>query len=239
MRIVGVIPARLASTRLPEKVLRPIAGKPMLEHVWNRVCQAKQLSDVWIACDEQKVFDVAQGFGAKVMMTSADHPNGTSRLAEVAENVEADFFVNIQGDEPLIDPSSIDAVAGVLSEEVPVATLAVKKNDPEGYQDPNVVKVVLDGRENALYFSRASIPHYRDNAESSYHKHLGLYGYGKQFLLDFVKWPSSVLEESEKLEQLRILQQGVKMRVVCVPEDAVGVDTLEDLKKVEEIIKSC
>ncbi len=238
MTLVGMIPARLGSTRFPEKVLRLICGRPMIEHVWNRARQARSLSDVWIVCDDERVLEAAKKFGAKALLTRPDHPNGTSRIAEAAERIQADVFVNIQGDEPLMNPANIEAVAALLSANpgVQVSTAAVRRRDAEGYRNPNVVKVVCDEKGRALYFSRASLPFCRDGGDISYLKHLGLYAYRRDFLLEFVKWPASSLETVEKLEQLRMLERGIEIRVVETGADSPGVDTPEDLALVEKLM---
>lgn len=238
MKIVGVIPARLGSTRFPDKVLRLIAGKPMIQHVWDRAVCAKSLSDLIVACDDVRVRDCVQGFGGKAVLTSADHPNGTSRIGEIAQAVPADIFINIQGDEPLMNPANIDAVAEVFNKApaLQVATLAVPKTDREGYQNPNVVKAVCDAEGNALYFSRAMVPYDRDGAGVAYLKHLGIYAYRRDFLLEFIRWDMGRLEQIEKLEQLRILERGVKIRVVLTHSDSLGVDTPEDLICVENFL---
>ncbi len=238
MRMVGVIPARLGSTRFPEKVLRLIQGRPMIEHVWKRATQAKNLAEVLIACDDIRVFETASGFGARAVMTKSDHPNGTSRIAEVAESVAADLFVNIQGDEPLMNPANIDRVTEPFVREpaLQVSTAAVRRHDREGYLNPNVVKVVCDEKNKALYFSRSPLPYFRDGGPISYLKHLGLYAYRRRFLLEFVCWPVGELENMEKLEQLRILERGIQIRVVETDSDSPGVDTPDDLAVVEQLI---
>lgn len=235
--ILGVIPARLKSTRLEEKVLKPIAGRPMIYHVWQRAKKAKLLSDVVVACDDARIAACVKDFGGRAVLTRADHPNGTSRIAEVAVSEQAEILINIQGDEPLIHPENIDRLAGVLQRnpELPVATLAVRKNDPEEFENPNVVKVVCDEKSDALYFSRAPVPFPRKKGGEplSYLKHLGIYGYRKEFLLNFVTWKPGKLEQLEQLEQLRILERGFPVRVEITEQDSVGVDTMEDLKVVE------
>ncbi len=240
MKIVGVIPARLGSTRFPEKVLRLIAGKPMIQHVWDRALAAKSLSDLIVACDDVRVRDCVQGFGGKAVLTRADHPNGTSRIGEIAQAVQADIFINIQGDEPLMNPANIDALAAVFNQApgLQSATLAVPKTDHEGYRNPNVVKAVCDAEGYALYFSRAMVPYDRDGAGIAYLKHLGIYAYRRDFLLEFIRWDAGKLEQIEKLEQLRILERGVKMRVVLTDSDSPGVDTPEDLANVQRILKT-
>jgi len=238
--VIGVIPARLGSTRLQEKVLRPIAGRPMIRHVWERVKQARKLDEVIIACDDPRIEACAREFGARAVMTSAAHTTGSSRVAEAAARENAAIVINIQGDEPMIHPSSIDALAEVLlkNSQLDAATLAVPSRDPEAYLNPNVVKVVCDREGNALFFSRAPLPFYREGGKTTaFLKHLGIYGYRKDFLLKFVGWKPGHLEDCEKLEQLRILEEGFKIRVVETPHDSWSVDTLEDLRTVEEKIK--
>ncbi len=241
-RVAGVIPARLGSTRLHEKVLRLISGRPMIEWVWKQASKAKELDELWVACDDQRIFDCVKAFGGQAVMTSPAHPNGSSRVAEVAGQSEADIFINIQGDEPLMDPASIDLLAAALRKDpaLQVATLAVRKTSREDYESPNVVKVVSDSQGCALYFSRSPIPYFRETPGTgfSYFKHLGIYGYRKDFLLHFVKWPVSTLENIEKLEQLRILEMGVRIAVIEAAHDAVSVDTAEDLALVEEKLRA-
>ncbi len=239
MKVIGVIPARLGSTRLQAKILRPIAGRPMIQHVYERARKAARLDDLIVACDDVSVLDCVKGFGGRGILTRVDHPNGTSRVAEVAERQSADVFINIQGDEPMIHPGNIDLLAEIFHRDktVQAATLAVRRRDREGYSNPNTVKVVCDQNGDALYFSRAPIPQDRDGGETDYWKHLGIYGYRKQFLLDFVRWPSGQLERQEKLEQLRILERGYKIRVTETAYDSVSVDTEDDLRAAEAAIK--
>ena len=241
LKIAGVIPARLASTRFPEKVLKLIGGRPMIQHVWERAARAKKLSSLVVACDDRRIYDCVQAFGGKALLTRPDHPNGTARVAEAAAGMDAGAFVNIQGDEPLMDPANIDALAGLLEADaaLQVATLAVARRDEQGYQNPNVVKVVCDAAGYALYFSRAPLPHRREAAgDVSYLKHLGIYAYRRDFLLQFVKWQTGDLEQTEKLEQLRILERGVNIRVALAAADSQGVDTAEDFAAVEKILKN-
>lgn len=241
MKVVGVIPARLGSTRLAEKVLATIEGRPMIQHVWERAVKARNLDDVIVACDEVRVLECVQSFGGKAMMTRKDHPNGSSRVAEVAQRSDGEIFINIQGDEPTIHPESIDLLADVFLKEdgLEVATLAVRQDTREEYENPNVVKVVCDHEGNALYFSRAPIPHFREGGSETkfFLKHLGIYGYRKGFLLQYVGWEPGLLESFEKLEQLRILERGRKIRVVETPHDSWSVDTSQDLRMVELKIK--
>lgn len=241
LKIVGVIPARLGSTRLHEKVLKPIQGKPMVEWVWRRASQAKKLQGVIVATDDARIVSAVESFGGKAMMTDVNHPNGSSRIAEVASKVQADVFINIQGDEPMIDPKVIDQLAEVFEKksEIQVATVAVRKNSVEDLENPNVVKVVCDAEGRALYFSRSPLPYFREKPAQgiTFLKHLGIYGYRKNFILDFVKWKPGVLENIEKLEQLRILERGIPIQVIETPHDSVSVDTAEDLVAVEEKLR--
>lgn len=212
----------------------------MIQHVWERSLRAKSLNDLVVACDDVRVRDCVQAFGGKAVLTRVDHPNGTSRIGEIAQTEKADVFVNIQGDEPLMNPANIDALAEVFHKtpELQAATLAVPKTDPEGYRNPNVVKAVCDAAGHALYFSRAMVPYDRDGAGVAYLKHLGIYAYRRDFLLEFIRWDAGKLEQIEKLEQLRILERGVKMRVVLTVSDSPGVDTPEDLETVQRILQN-
>ena len=241
MKTLGVIPARLGSTRLREKVLRPIAGRPMIQWVWERARQARKLSDLVVACDDLRVRECVESFGGRAVMTRKDHLNGSSRVGEIAAHEEAEVFINIQGGEPLIHPSAIDQLVTCFEKDdkVKVATLAVRKTNGEDYQNPNVVKVVTGEQGNALYFSRSPIPYFREKPLNgiSFLKHLGIYGYQKAFLLEFVSWRPGVLEEKEKLEQLRILEREVSIKVVETPYDSWSVDTAEDLEVVESKLK--
>jgi 3-deoxy-manno-octulosonate cytidylyltransferase (CMP-KDO synthetase) len=239
MHILGLIPARYASTRFPGKPLHPIAGKPLIQHVVERCRRAKSLAEVIVATDDERIREVAAKF-CRVEMTSPDHPSGTDRIAEVMHRCECDAAVNIQGDEPLIDPAVIDAVAGALR-DAPMSTAAAPIKDAADYENPNVVKVVVSAAGRALYFSRRTIPYLRDAASRSvaeqlaafpFLKHLGLYGYRRETLLRLVKFPVSPLERAEKLEQLRALEHGVDIAVVRVDYDSVGVDVPEDVERV-------
>ena len=241
-KAVGVIPARLGSTRLAEKVLRSIHGRPMIQHVWERAREAKNLSDLIVACDDQRILDCVTSFGGKALLTRADHPNGSSRVAEAASKLEADLFLNIQGDEPMMHPAGIDGLVEAMRDnpEISVGTLAVRRNLDEDYENPNVVKVVCSAGGNALYFSRSPLPYYREKGrpDSTYLKHLGIYAYRRDFLLQFVTWPAGSLEDREKLEQLRILERDFAIRVVETTYDSWSVDTAEDLRLVEAKLKS-
>lgn len=241
MKTIGVIPARWASTRLPGKVLVDIAGKPMIQRVWERVKQAKSLSEVIIACDEQHVVDRCKAFGAKALLTDKNHPSGSDRIAEVVRNNPCDVVINIQGDEPLIEPKVIDDLAAALKDaNVSMATVIKRIRDEVEFRNPNVVKVVIDKNGYALYFSRASIPFKRDGKPSDYSKyfkHLGIYAYRRDFLLDYCTWGKSFLESEECLEQLRVLEAGHRIACVETNFESIGVDTPEDVARVTAILK--
>ena len=244
MNLIGLIPARYASTRFPGKPLYPIAGKALIQHVVERCRLAKSLSEVIVATDDARIREVARKF-CRVEMTSPNHPSGTDRIAEVAARCACDAVVNIQGDEPLIDPSVIDAVAAALALNE-ISTAATPITNPAEYDNANVVKVVVNSAGRALYFSRRTIPYLRDAAGRSpaeqlaafsFLKHLGLYGYRRETLLRLVQFPVSPLEQAEKLEQLRALENGIPIAVVRVNYDGVGVDTPEDVARVEKLLK--
>jgi len=236
MDVVGVIPARYSSTRFEGKVLADIGGKPMLQHVWERAKQTLILDDVIIACDHPLVADTAKGFGAKVVMTSKQHISGTDRIIEVVNPLEVKVVVNIQGDEPFIHPMMIEAVASALlnNPQINMATIMKKITDAQEINDPHVVKVVVDKNNFALYFSRAAIPYRAANSDVAspvYYKHIGLYAYTKDFLFVYKNLPSSQLEETERLEQLRVLDGGFRIKVLETKHETIGVDTPEDLEK--------
>ena len=243
MNILGLIPARYASTRFPAKALHLIAGKPLIQHVVERCQLAKSLTEVIVATDDARIAGVAGKF-CRVEMTRSDHPSGSDRIAEVAARCPCDAVVNIQGDEPLMDPAVIDAVAGALV-ECEMSTAATFIKELAEYDNPNVVKVVVNAAGRALYFSRRTIPFVRDVAHRSvveqlaafpFLKHLGIYGYRRETLLRLVKFPVSPLESAEKLEQLRALENGVQIAVVPVNYDSVGVDVPGDVERVEQIL---
>lgn len=236
-KALGVIPARLGSTRLTEKILRQIAGRPMIQHVWEAARKARKLEEVIVACDDIRIQRCVEGFGGKAFMTRPDHPNGTSRIAEVMEHFRHDWVINIQGDQPMVDPKALDEMVSLFetSPETEVLTFAVRMTDPAAHANPNVVKVVCDAAGEALYFSRAPIPFFQGKADCafSFLKHLGVYGYRRDFLLQFVSWGAGKLESIEKLEQLRILERGRSIRVIETEYDFISVDTEEDLREVE------
>jgi len=243
MNVIGIIPARYGSTRFPGKPLALIAGKPLIRHVVER-CQAAQcLSEVIVATDDTRIWEVAQNF-CRAEMTAPDHPSGSDRVAEVAARTACDAVLNVQGDEPLIDPAVIDAVAGALA-HTEMSTAATPVTSPEEYGSPNVVKVVVSAGGHALYFSRRTIPYLRDAASSSvseqlaafpFLKHLGIYGYRREILLRLVKFPISPLERAEKLEQLRALENDISIAVVQVDYDSIGVDVPADVARVERLL---
>ena len=237
MKVSGVIPARYSSTRLPGKPLADICGKPMVQHVYENAAQAKLLDEVLVATDDERVYRQVIAFGGQAIMTSPNHATGTDRLAEVATQLDSDVLVNIQGDEPLLMPQSIDKAISALLEDdsVVMSTLKWLIKDLEEAQNPSAVKVVTDNDDNALYFSRAPIPYPRDGS-AIYYKHLGLYVYRKEFLLHFASLAPTALEDLEKLEQLRVLENGYKIKVVETEHDSIGVDTPADLDRVRQII---
>jgi len=234
-KILGVIPARFASSRFPGKVLARIASKTMLQHVYERASMARYLTSTMIATDDQRVYDAARSFGARVRMTRDDHLSGTDRVAEAASAEDAEIIVNIQGDEPLIDPDAIDAaiLPMVHEPEIVMGTLKKRIEDPREITDPNVVKVVTDLQGDAIYFSRCAIPFHRDGElDTRYFKHIGLYVYQRDFLLGYSALPVGPLERAERLEQLRALENGYRIRVVETEYESLGVDTPEDLERV-------
>ena len=243
MKILGIIPARYASTRFPGKPLHLIAGKPLIQHVVERCQQATALAEIIVATDDERIAEVARRF-CRVEMTSDQHPSGTDRIAEVISRCECDAAVNIQGDEPLIDPDVVNAVAEALADS-PMSTAATPITDIAEYDNPNVVKVVVNVAGRALYFSRRTIPFVRDAASRPiaeqlaafpFLKHLGIYGYRRETLLKLVKFPVSALEAAEKLEQLRALDHGIELAVVTVDYDSIGVDVPEDVARVEKLL---
>ncbi len=238
MRAVAVIPARLASTRLPRKMLREIAGQPLIGRVYEAVRSSPLLHDVIIATDSDEIVAVCQRHGWKTQLTSAVHRCGTERVHEVSQSVVADVYLNVQGDEPLTRPEHIAALLELMQDpEVQVGTLKT----PEAAADidnPSAVKVVTDSAGRALYFSRATIPYDRDGARPDYFKHLGFYAYRKPALDRFVALPESPLERNERLEQLRFLENGIAIHVTETSYDTVGVDTEEDLRRVADILRS-
>ena len=235
MRVAILIPARYASSRLPGKPLLRETGKYLIQHVYERACAARCDADVIVATDDQRIRTAVESFGGRVAMTRADHPSGTDRVAEVAATLTADVIINLQGDEPMLDPASLDLLAELLARDPgsDMATLAVPIADRETYLSPNVVKVVCDDRGRALYFSRSPIPMVRDGepdftVAGGFLQHLGVYAYRREFLLRIAKTPPHPLEMTEKLEQLRVLGTGGMIQVGRVARAHRGVDTPED-----------
>ena len=240
--VVVVIPARYASTRLPGKPLVLLGGKPMIQRVYERAQQAKRAHRVIVATDDERIVAAVAAFGGEARMTRPDHRTGTERVAEVAAHVSGDVFVNVQGDEPLLDPAAVDTAIAALLEEpaAPISTVATLIKNAPDIMDPNVVKTVLDFEDNALYFSRAPIPWVRDAAGKirvRHLKHLGLYVFQRDVLLEYPTLPQGELERIEQLEQLRWMENGWKIRVAEVEHDAVSVDVLADVERVEKLLK--
>jgi 3-deoxy-manno-octulosonate cytidylyltransferase (CMP-KDO synthetase) len=246
-KAVAIIPARYDATRFPGKPLAVLHGKPIIQHVSERVSSAHLIDSVYIATDDQRIFDAVSDFGGKAVMTSSEHRCGTDRIAEVASDMECDIIVNVQGDEPFIRPEMVDDTVILLRDDrrASMSTLAVKISSREDILSPHVVKVVMDEEGYALYFSRAPVPYYRDdwedlNSISLKHeqivmfKHIGIYGFRKEVLMKFTSMQKSRLEEIEKLEQLRALSSGLKIKVKETQHDTFGIDTIDDLRKAEE-----
>ena len=237
MKVVAVIPARLASTRLPRKMLREIAGEPLLAWVYQGARKCAALDEVVVATDSDEIVRFCQQRGFAARMTSAAHRSGTERAHEISTVMAADVYLNIQGDEPLTRPEHIESLLAVMrTPGVEVGTLKTPAAEID-INNPSAVKVVTDSMGRALYFSRATIPFDRDGAKPRYYKHLGLYAHTKSALDKFVSWPESFLERTERLEQLRFLENGVPIYVEETPFDTVGVDTEEDVRRVEEILR--
>ena len=236
-KVIGIIPARLAATRLPNKPLLDIAGKPMIQWVCERAKSAKTLDDVLVATPDEEIFNCVESFGGKVVMTSPTHRSGTDRLAEAAEGLDADLILNIQGDEPLLDPGSVDALAEAMmrSPEVPMGSLMCRL-EVEEEDNPAVVKVVTDQQGFALYFSRARIPYPRDREAAEPRKHIGIYAYRREFLIAFPGLEPTPLEKAESLEQLRALENGYRIMMVETAFSQTSVDTQEDLERVRQIL---
>ncbi|HEY8899561.1 MAG TPA: 3-deoxy-manno-octulosonate cytidylyltransferase [Chthoniobacterales bacterium] len=243
MSAVAIIPARWGSTRFPGKPLALLAGKPLVQHVWERCLRAKKLRRVIVATDDLRIAEAAFEFGAEVALTSPEHPTGSDRLAEVAASLRGvSRIINVQGDEPLIEPKLIDRLVTELKEnpDAGMVTAATPFLDASAATDPNCVKVVADRLGNALYFSRSLIPFDRDGSGAVVPlHHLGIYGYRRNFLLEYVKWKPTPLEQSEKLEQLRALEMGARIRLVETKHRSIGVDTPEDLAAAEQELGAC
>jgi 3-deoxy-manno-octulosonate cytidylyltransferase (CMP-KDO synthetase) len=236
MKIVAVIPARLASIRLPRKMLREVNGKPLAVWVYQSVRSSPLLDEVIIATDSEEIFAACESHSCKARMTSDKHRSGTERVHEVAQAIDADVYINVQGDEPMIRASHIDVLVGLMKNpDVPVGTLKTPAT-PEDIANPNAVKVVTDANGRSLYFSRSTIPYDRDGSHPKYFKHLGIYAYRKPSLDRFVSLPESSLERAERLEQLRFLENGIPIYVAESPYDSIGVDTEEDFQRVTKLL---
>ena len=239
-KVAVVIPARYGSTRFPGKPLFKIAGKPLIQHVWERCGKARGITAIIVATDDMRIAEAAFDFGAEVSMTSPKHRSGTDRCAEVAKRLRGfSHIINVQGDEPLIDPALISRLAKTLTADkgIDMITAANAFGSDEDAGNPNAVKVVLDREGNALYFSRSVIPFARDGSPR-YLRHQGIYGYSAKFLLQFVKWKPGALEECEQLEQLRALENGARIRVLLTKSASLGVDAPEDAALVEKLLAS-
>lgn len=253
MRAIGVIPARYKSVRFEGKVLADLLGKPLIQHVWERAKESRVLEDLVIATDSEDVIKVVKGFGGKAVYTSKDQPSGSDRIVEVINPLNVEVVINIQGDEPLVHYSMIDGLANVLLEDksVQMATVVKKLKDKDEFANPNVIKTVIDKDGYALYFSRSPIPYARDGEKGDgsifadknktvpffAYKHVGIYAYTKDFLFTYTNLPKSGLEDTEKLEQLRALENGYRIKTIETEYDTIGVDTPEDLKRVEEFLR--
>jgi len=249
MTSIVIIPARYDSTRFPGKPLYPLKGVPVIQHVYNNARRARLVDDVIVATDSETIFERVLAFGGKAVMTDKRHPSGTDRIAEVASSIDYDIIVNVQGDEPLVRPEMIDDVITVLDDKrASIGTLIKKIENPEDITDPNVVKVVFDKEGFALYFSRAPIPYYRDewkhvtniqhsafNIQNCY-KHIGIYGYRRNVLLALAEMAPTELEQIEKLEQLRAMENGMKIKVKETYFETCGVDTPADIERVEKCL---
>ncbi len=236
--IIGVIPSRYASTRFPGKPLADICGKPMIWWVYNQCKKAKCLDAVYVATDDDRIYKTCIEYNMDVIMTSKECKTGTDRVAEVAQKIDADLYINIQGDEPLINPEEIEEVAHIFTDSnVYFGSLRYEINDLNEIQSENVVKIVVDYNQDALYFSRSVIPsNIKDGKRAKVFKHIGIYGFKKHFLMEYVKLPQSELELGEGVEAMRAIEYGYKMRVHETKHRSIGVDTQDDLRMVEKVI---
>lgn len=244
MSIIAFIPSRYSSSRFPGKPLAMIAGKPMIQHACGCALKCPDISDVYVVTDDARIVDCVKGFGGKAVMTGKDHPSGTDRIAEAVEILglnDDDIVVNIQGDQPLFSPFIISQMVKPLVDDksIPMGTVMYRITDPSEINNSNIVKVVTDNNGFALYFSRCAIPFYRDMPPvQNYYKHLGFYAYRKRFILEFKRLPVARLENAEKLEPLRTIENGFSIRVVETNFDSIEVDTPEDIIKVEKLLES-
>ena len=242
-KVAGIIPARWGSSRFPGKPLHHLAGKSLLRHVFERADKCERLDLILVATDDVRIKEEAVSFGAEVVMTSSDHSTGTDRIAEaVLPHPEITHVINIQGDEPLVDPALVDSLVTTLAAEpnLPMITAANPVTDLAQLDDPDIVKVVVDGRGNALYFSRSPLPFLRTRPDAlAPLRHMGLYGYRRDFLEQFVSWPPGLLEQAEQLEQLRALENGARIRVVLTEDRSIGLDTPEQVPQLEALLAAC
>jgi 3-deoxy-manno-octulosonate cytidylyltransferase (CMP-KDO synthetase) len=242
VKVVGVIPARYASTRLPGKPLQEIVGKPMIQRVYESASRSRRLESLIVATDDPRILEAVQGFGGRAALTSRQHNTGTDRVAEVARGLDCQIVVNIQGDEPFLDPGMIDEIVEPLlaDRELPMCTCMHPVRDPQDFTNPNVVKAVVNLAGEALYFSRSLIPYPRKSEGHRAFEHIGLYAYRRDFLLKYAALPQTPLEKLESLEQLRALEHGYRLRVVETrrPYVALSVDTPEDLERARELARS-
>jgi 3-deoxy-manno-octulosonate cytidylyltransferase (CMP-KDO synthetase) len=240
MKILGVIPARYASTRFPAKPLADIGGKSMIKRVYEQTAQSSKISKAVVATDDQRIFDHVKSFGGNVCMTSADHVSGTDRCFEALskQDEKYDYVINIQGDEPFISPKQIDLLGDLLDGKTELATLGKKLDDEEAIANPNVVKLVKNVFGEALYFSRFPVPYLRNKVAHNFFKHIGMYAYRADILKKITKLPVSSLEKAESLEQLRWLENGYKIKVAETEQETIGVDTPEDLEKAIAFLKN-
>ncbi|MFH1782206.1 MAG: 3-deoxy-manno-octulosonate cytidylyltransferase [Candidatus Omnitrophota bacterium] len=240
MNVIGIIPARYASTRFEGKLLAELCKKPVIQHVWENAKKSKSIDELIIATDDKRIYDVCKGFGAKVSYTSKAHKSGSDRLTEIVASIDTKVVVNIQADEPFIHPTMIDEVVDPILKDssIDMTTLCHKIKNKEELLDPNVVKVVMNRAGFAMYFSRSPIPYDRSNSlkASGYYKHVGLYAYTRDFLFTFKSLPQSRMEKIEKLEQLRVIENGYRIKVSETKFDTVGIDTPEDLQRANELI---
>lgn len=237
MKVIAVIPARLASTRLPRKMLREIHGRPLVVWVYQAVRASNAIDDVIIATDSDEILEACKKYDCHARMTSDRHRSGTERVHEASQSVKADVYVNVQGDEPMMQGEQIDALVELMKDiNIPVGTLRTPAT-AEDIANPNAVKVVTDLNDRALYFSRSTIPYDRDGSQPRYFKHLGIYAYRKDALDTFVTLPESSLERGERLEQLRFLENGIPIYAAETPHDSIGVDTEEDLVRVMKLLR--
>ena len=239
MKVIGIIPARYGSSRFPGKPLIDILGKTMIQRVYEQAKKSEMINELVVATDDERIFEVVKSFGGNVLMTSTDHQNGTERCGEVVQHFKnIDVVINIQGDEPLIQPKQLEAAISLFHDNsVQIGTLAKKLHDSEEIQNPNRVKVVLDSDNYALYFSRSVIPYSDDLSEQTYFKHIGIYAWRMQTLKELLQLKPTSLEKSERLEQLRWLQNGYKIKVAETDVETPNIDTPEDLGKVLDILK--